>query len=482
MLRSMNKQLYLPVFLAIGSLLFVILSILVLVSFINLSMTQSFVLAYVFLSFFALFVHLNKRINRLSMGMMVLYYTVIQGIGIPLAHLLDSEYVYIYLNRAKVFYGNYMDKYVALTVLAVSVVIFSIAISYNKRQKNGLYHVQEQMFGESIKAIDNCYYEVGAFFVTAFALYMVINLIMGNIPLHNYLDYKLWSDNQMRNYLQILYWIGIVLICSAGSKKNIIRASIIAIIPAFILIITGNRNDVIIPLTIGVGLYVYRFLKLPKLLISAIIVFILIISPTIASSRGNGVTFKIEDSILTTMAGSLCELGGQLTPISNMFSWLEQGESYAYGMTFVYSSAAYIFGMVLPEFRQAYYASQYALSARLPTLAFTMSGELYFNFGIIGVIIAYFFLGKSMIRVESYRGDVDYLVKHGFFMFLMMFLVRNQVEFSLVYVIIFYIIYFTEKLLRENFPKRRRYLSTVGTRKFQYSQNVAGVEGDHKIE
>ena len=168
----------------------------------------------------------------------------------------------------------------------------------------------------------------------------------------------------------------------------------------------------------------------------------------------------------------MTELGSQVIPVSNMFMWIDEGEGFAYGMTYLYASFASIFGAIFLQIREAYFSSSFAISGRLPSLGFAMVAEAYFNFGIIGVSLFYWAFGRYTVISENRERDTDRLVIYGFVMFMMLFLVRNSVEYSISYVWKFALLYYFEKFLR--LVRMRNYVSQLPK---PFNQQIKIMEG-----
>ena len=374
--------------------------------------------------------------------MMVLYYTFIQGVGISIAYFLDPRYTVDQVMRAKFFYGEYVDKYIALMLLAVSIAM--IATIINTRNVR-----EEKKYQESLQTyISKVFFFLGILLLLFFTVFMVINLVTGNVVIGNYESYKRWANsNVIRNYSQIGYWIASIFICACGTKKQIGISFFIFLIPSVILVVAGNRNDIMFPLLIGLGLYYLRFKKVPKSIIILILVFIFIMFPLIIQLRNGVITQNtgatlIYSSFITRIAETFFELGGQLHAVSNMFEWLNNGESKAYGLTYIYGFMASLFGALIPEIRVFFEGSRYYLSERLPSLGFAMSAEVYFNFGILGVIIVYWLIGMYISKYETRERTEKELIKYGFVMLWLLILVRNSFGYSLVYAKVFVVLYF----------------------------------------
>ncbi len=432
----------LPLFFLCTSILFSGYSILILSSIIKLELNNTLVYSYIFFGYTVIFICISKSFKNFSLGAIVFYYMSVLSFGFPLAFIFDYDLAFQRLMREKFFYGVYFDKYIALSVLALNSFIIGNVVRIDSLafQGNIIKHKEKKDF----------YYPLGLTFISLYAFYLFINWVAGNIPTA-YLEFKEWSSTQLHNYLKMLFWFGSIFVMASSTKKQIGVAIIVFIVPATILAITGNRNDLLYPLLIGIGMYVYRFKKIPKTPIIIAGLFIFIISPIIATTRSTGVNLDSTLEIANLIAMSLMELGGQIASVSSMFYWLENGENFALGGTYLFATIALLFGFINPNIRDLYFLSRFSIETRLPTLAFTMSAEVYYNFSFIGVIVIYILVGYFLRKYDKAYITSDKLVVFAFFALILLHLVRNQFYFSAVYFIVFLLIYIFEKLIRKYF-------------------------------
>jgi oligosaccharide repeat unit polymerase len=434
-------------------LIFNMISLIILYSQNHITLSHSFILSYSFTVYVIIYLLTIKKISYKSTGMFVIYYMLIQTVGIPFAYLFDIDIADKFLMRDKLLYGKYLDKYVAISIISITSIFVGISFANSKTIK---------MNTENKKKIEeekNYYYIIGSILISLFSIFMLYNLVAGNISLSNHDSYTKWAlGSRGRNYLQFGYWFGSIFVIASCKKKQLIIPLLIFSLPSIILIITGNRNDVLFPLIIGLGIYIYRFKSVPKLLILLLLFFILFISPIIAATRATGIDISSNNSsFLELAASSFSELGSQLTPVSYMFTWLSMGESYAFGGTYFFGSLAELFGVINPVFREDYSNSRFDLTTRLPDLGFSMSGEVFYNFGTIGLIFIYLLIGIYIAKKESNLMDTDRLVRYSFTCFTLLFLVRNAFSSYISIIVIFYLLYFLEKLIRNEIKKKSKF-------------------------
>ena len=422
---------------------FIILSIMIVKSVIKMDIQTACEYSYIFILFVIISTSFDRETGIFGIGKMPIYYLVLVSFGFPFGYLIDKEYTISRLITPKMLYAIYFDKYIAISVIALSAYIIGVKAYSLARNARPPIKADRSTHDESLHEND-IYFRIGMIFICLFTVYLLYNWTIGKIP-NEYLAFKLWSDTQIFNYSKILFWIGIIFILASGTKAGIIKATIFISVPMMILVSTGNRNDVMYPVLIGIGIYYYRFRKIPKLLVLAIALFIFIISPIISFTRSTGVLLSDGRPILMLIVDSLIEMGGQVASVSQMFAWLDNGEKLAYGQTYIYASGALIMGTIVPSIREAYFQSRYSIETRLPSIAFTMPAEMYFNFSYIGPAISYVLFGVYTMKNESYSMPREKLVVYSFVVFLMLHWTRNQFYFSAAYIIIFTLVYILEK-------------------------------------
>lgn len=441
------------------NILFLLQSIYILVFNIKLTLTETSVVSYLFVSFMFLSIGTYKMIKVIPISIFIIIYMAVQAFGLPLAMLIDQDTAMTYLWREKLFYGEYLGEYTAISIIAITSLFISFILfrgNINKISSNRKMRNNDSIQNEKIPVKENnFYFFIGTSLIILFGLYMSFSFLNGSIPL-NYSEYVDWKNNRVLNYLQFGFWFGSIFAIATSKKKNILFLLIIFSIPSIILIMSGNRNDVLYPLIIGLGVYIYRFNKIPLIPLSIVSVFVIVISPIISSTRTSGVALNTDNNFKELIASSLNEFGSQLTPISHMLVWIKYGEDYTYGLTYIFGSVVGVFGLFFSNLNGWFATTRYDISERLPALGFSMSGEIFFNFSIMGLVIIYSLIGVYWLKKESNVLSTDQLVRYSFFCFSLLFLVRNSFSTYITVVILFYMLYFFEKIFRESLKKLRK--------------------------
>ena len=389
------------------------------------SIQKSCIIAYGFCVVYILFCLFNSKQSIFSPVMIIIHYLFVTGFGVPIAYLFAPEYTGMRLNRSKMFYGIYLDKYILISTVALSSILLAVLLfSQTKR---------------------GCEVFLG-----------VYGVLTRKIVLFSYSEYKA-ASNRLLGYLERGYWFGTIFACAAGTKKQIGYAIPWFLLGSIILLLAGNRNDIYFPMLIGMGLYVMRFAKLPRFLVIGVSSLILLSSPILILLRNNGEVTMSELSVFNLLGETFSELGGQVCASSHMFRWLEQGDHYGMGICYVMGVIGSIFYPFHIGVETAISNAGYWIENRTVAIGFSMVAEVFYNFGIFGLGIVFFLIGLYLvIRERKVISDTDELVRTGFLYFWLLYLVRNYFGFSFTYAIMFYAVYFLEKVVRSLFEYQRR--------------------------
>ena len=106
------------------------------------------------------------------------------------------------------------------------------------------------------------------------------------------------------------------------------------------------------------------------------------------------------------------EAGHTIRPFYETYQWISGGEAYAYGKTLLIpfeNILAYFPGIERPPLD----GTRYFLTQRTPTQGYTFLAELYFNFGIYGVIFGTFLLGTLAAQMDKSSRSITSLILWG---------------------------------------------------------------------
>lgn len=361
-------------------------------------------------------------LEPLAPAAMVFYYLWIIGFGTSVAAWLDSETRSVTRVTDNEFYVTY------LALSLVSVAAFNVGVSIRTQHLRGA-HLSPA--GESIEpsraqhARQSRVANMGIGLIVLFAIYLLIAYASGNIP-STYTAFKDWSGTRLFNYLRYGFWFGAIFVGAAGIRRKATIGLLVGLIPGAILVMTGNRNDVLYPLLVGAGVYFFGRKERPWVLAVLLVVAILNFAPAISLSREGDIDAASGTSVRDRFLAALAEFGGQGRPVTEMFSWVNHGEGLALGGTYLVPTLVGLLGWVDPSLREWLVGSRFYLESRLPGLGFSMPGELYFNFGWLGVAVGYGLVGGALVTLEDRARTVDSRLIYGFTTLSLLHMQRNS--------------------------------------------------------
>ena len=376
---------------------------------------------------------------------------VVESIGIPLCYYLNPDFYDLRINRTKMFYGDYLSSYVFLSSIAIIVLLLSL-LFFAHDNKERIDTETEQENASATQNEKNYYYIIGLILLIMYAIFTFYGAVTGKLALFDYSLYKT-SGSRLGNYLERGYWFATIFVCGAGSKRQILKALPFFAVSSIILVLAGNRNDVYYPFLIGLGMYYMRFKSIPYLFWSILFILVFFASPLIILYRNQQDITLDMFSPISLLGESFFELGGQLTAVSHMFTWLESGSGFAYGMTYLLGIAgSLIYPLHLPIL-EVITNSEYWIGSKITAIGFAMFAELYYNFGFVGMILSYVAIGYIISDQNYSKSNLDKMILKSYICLWILFLIRNSFAFSFVYFMMFLSLYFFEKLLRMIYNK-----------------------------
>lgn len=282
---------------------------------------------------------------------------------------------------------------------------------------------------------------------------LLFAVLQGSLGFSTYAESKDWfAERSYFSYLLRLAWVSVptyILLC----KQITIKAFILPIsIISFILIFTGNRNEAMYCLAMGLGSYVWRRqyeqgkgVPAWTVLLSVFIVFIL--NPIISSTRNIGLDFE---TLITGSFGvkdALIELGQQINPFSiTLYAMDKLGYGFQAGMTIlvpslviltlntVFDSADYLYS----NYNPLYLLERIGHTGR----GYSIFSELYVNFGTLISMILVFLFSRFAVYCERIRFHPRLILLYFQTSTMIMLWVRNTIAFNITVLILAIIIDF----------------------------------------
>lgn len=344
----------------------------------------------------------SKRIGILGPAFILVIYTILSCFGNDILVLLLGNSMYLEVIASRHAYAAYYNLANAFYYVGC----FSLLMGISYKGVSGIRKDRRPGKNEFSDYEKNLYLNIAIIIIWTYVGWLAVMLVTRQVPLTNYADLKSWiATKPIQIYLLRLTWVAMpTYMYFVSERKQIIQFSIPVLIMAAFLMLTGNRNEIMYPLAVSLGVYVWKrrnFTEkkaIPISVIIAVLLVIFVISPMISSTR------KMGFGISTLLSGSygfvsaISEMGGQINTFSVILYAIDSGiYTFQYGMTLIVPiismlSLNLIFGTSL-------YNSVYNPSLVLNALnhygrGFSYIAEAYINFGLAGIVILFWFLGR----------------------------------------------------------------------------------------
>lgn len=249
----------------------------------------------------------------------------------------------------------------------------------------------------------------------------------------------------------------ILIVIGAKSKIQKKLAFLIAIISGLIILLMGYRSVALFPLLVGITVWVKVGRRLNKAVAIFGMIFLLIAIPSVRYLRAMGSYESLSSSDLSASIEQakindvFLELGATSGVAAYVLKWMDEGESYRFGRTYLKA-----IGNSLPNIgfnikgsdRENYSGLNVSEDDLLNMSAsdwfifrydkwmfetgggsgFSAIAEPYLNFGYIGVIIVFAFLGYALAKLDAINLKLQpkYVLVSSVIMWPLMKTVRND--------------------------------------------------------
>lgn len=342
-----------------------------------------FIKIYTVLVFFNFLITL-KILYKNKNGLLFVYliYLFLSCLSIPLVELFVEEPLKELSVTTSWYYSLYSEK--SILISFIFVVVFCLYASLFTSKKRVEWHN-----ALSLKDTQSTkYFVFGCTLIFLFFIFLSYQFATGNLPIFSsYGDYfsRLTNIPFYSNFI-FIYSIGIISLLASTSAKNLKYSFLIIMIPGLLLLITGNRGELMYPLLAGIGILLVRGLKINiKLVLSLGIVFFIII-PLVGEVRNMDSLDEVNELSISP-ADPFITIGYTLRPLVFTVEWIENGEEYLYGESFIVPVQRGIANNIPGVEAISYEGKSYNYRDRLPTMGYSIIAESYHNFGVISSFI-----------------------------------------------------------------------------------------------
>ncbi len=387
-----------------------------------------------------LLLHLNIiKIQKFSPSYTVVLYTIFTHFGFGMVYLVTIKYEFVnFLMLRSHLYLEYLPTVFAISFVGVSSFFSGWSIkqilSKGKMGTKKTKSIHSKRFSDKLRST---YLIISTFISYGFAITLLGIVLRGGLLSIGYIEIKEALSVSFYSYLQMLFWISIVPIAVLGDKKTFILNSMPIILITVLLLATGNRNDILYPLSIAFSLYCLVHKKVPTKLLIVGLIIVFIINPAIAATRKEGL-FSLSD-LSFGFIDATREMGGQVSPFSIVIHFVENGMQKMHGLSMILPTLAVL------NLNIFYTTSEYLNSLyHIPNVialhnhygrAFSMIAEMWINFGVVGVALVYGIYGYLSNKIEKATLTHKELIFYGQFSVLMMYWVRNALMFNILLII-----------------------------------------------
>ncbi|MGE6229108.1 O-antigen polysaccharide polymerase Wzy [Paenibacillus chitinolyticus] len=319
------------------------------------------------------------------------------------------------------FYKDY--RLIAVSLSGISITCFVLCASFASKYKA----VQNKRLAITNDRNNYQIIYMGGIALLVFSiLFLMYNILTGNLPLFSgYMNYRTAMED-VPGYSIMLFCLstGITFAFASGTRKQIFWSAMIFIIPSLLLLISGNRGEVLYPLAAAIGVLFTRGIRINfKLILGALLLFNVVI-PLLQQTRNQELTeFDIRETSVS-FVDPMAEIGYTLRPLVYTVGWMQKGEEHAYGSSYLLPINRLASSFV-PFIKKSELEGNYYIKPRLPGQGYSVIAEAYFNFGLIGVIIVQIFLALFIVILGERSSNIPMLALFGAIMAILINNIRN---------------------------------------------------------
>ncbi|EGI2115006.1 O-antigen polysaccharide polymerase Wzy [Listeria monocytogenes] len=412
---------------------------------------------------FLLIICLNIiKIQKFGPAYTIILYTIVTHFGYPIVYLIQGNELLIQITSNRHLYVQYLPHVLALSFIGCYSFIIGwqfkqkIRISNNKPKRLTTSNLLDK---QQVSPLEKYYLIISTSMIFAFCIILTINVLQGNLLSVGYAGVKDWlATRPLLAYMQRMFWVSLIPVVVFKNKRFLKLNMIPVCIILVLLLLTGNRNDILYPLAIAFSLYCLVNKVVPKLPLLIGVIILFVINPAIAASRKEaGISLH---NLSWGFSDAIIEMGGQVNPFSIIFYLVHNGLEFTKGLTIILPSISILnlnlFYSTSDYLNSIYYVPKLLASLNHFGQAFSMIGEMYLNFGIIGIIVCFCLYGFFANRIENKSLTGIRLVFYGQFSVLMMLWVRNSLMFNITILLFSLLLYLISWFSHQILGKRSK--------------------------
>ena len=347
---------------------------------------------------------------------LIFLYSVITCFGYDVLVLTLGNEQYYLIEQRRHSYTEYYNLANSIMFIGNSMLLFGMHNSntfnniFKSRTKNNI--IDKRAFISDFEKKTGLL--ISFIIVSSYTALLIMALATGRLRLIDYASVKdYFSENNVFSYLLRLSWVAIPTgTYYARNRKDYTILAIPIIFMFIILMISGNRNEILYPLSMAVGIYVWKRnhierKQVPLSILMMALFVIIVINPLISSTRKIGLGLSTLISGTFGFYDAIYEMGSGINTFSiTLYALDTQYTSFKYGLTILIPIVALI--SLNSIVNTTTFHSEYSPTVILNNLGhygrgYTWICELFLNFGIIGTILFFLILGGYINSSESPR-------------------------------------------------------------------------------
>lgn len=376
----------------------------------------------------------NDKISLVGLTGVILLYTILTQFGLVIIYyFLGSSFLENYSTYTLRFLeSDQLAKAILLGVIAI--IIYTLSANISLKYESFTYVERNE---------DKTLVGVGYLFLIIVFLFYCFYIAIGAFKIGG--SYSEFRDNVISTsniyaYILMLYSMGIIFVVAAGNKKQIKYGLLLYCMSAFILLMTGNKGEVFYSVLACIGVAKYRKFKINKKIFLLIFLIVFVLIPFVTANREAGIANSI-NNISVNFTDAFTEMGMQIRVSVYVLEEFARGtRELMYGYSY-YSPVINIISKIVPFLGlKVTVPSDYNFLTEYAGMGFSQVAESYCNFGIWGILIFYFIIGKMMSQKEKSYMDKYQLAFWGCLTSILINATRNRFAFVLGQTLMIYIV------------------------------------------
>ena len=388
--------------------------------------------------------------KHITPSIVIILYTIVSQFGwIIVLSILNANNIpefQFFLERKMGIYYEYLYK--ALFISMTAFILFIIGDLIFIPKKNNQIYLRNKSLSKN-----KVLYKLYLINIYLFGGLLVYYFLKGELSIDmSYGEVKsILSTKTMLNYSKYLFYISLVGFFILSSKEQLKKHIIVIGLITYLLLATGNRNDILYPLAIAVSARVlYYYIKSILIIFIAILV-IVVISPIISLTRNSQDKNPISALVEIRYYDSLIEMGQQIFPTAIAMKKVKDNGYYK-GLTYIMPTTAIL------SFNTIYSTDRFNDSEINVTniiheegyrgLGFSMIAEIYLNFGLFGMIVIFPLLGYLSNKYENITNTNTFII-YSQIAIMFMILARNSMQYNIIIIIFIVLVQLAANIITE---------------------------------